>query len=44
MTEATGNPANVIEKSIDRDMWMTAPEALRFGHFDKIISSYKELE
>jgi len=42
--QATGKPPEVIEKSIDRDMWMTAEEGLQFGHFDKIISSYKELE
>ena len=34
----------VIEKSLDRDTWMSAEEALSFGLLDKIVSSYKEIE
>ncbi len=40
---ATGKPADVIEKAIDRDTWMTAEEALQFGLLSAIISSYKEI-
>jgi ATP-dependent Clp protease, protease subunit len=42
--EATGKDVKVIEKSIDRDNWMTAEEAKDFGLIDKIITSYKELD
>lgn len=41
--EATGKEYAMIEKTIDRDTWMTAEEALEFGLLDKVISSYKEL-
>ncbi|MBS0634392.1 MAG: ATP-dependent Clp protease proteolytic subunit [Verrucomicrobia bacterium] len=43
-TQATGKSREVIEKAIDRDTWMSAQEALEFGHIDKIITSFKELE
>ncbi len=42
--KATGKSREVIEKAIDRDTWMSAQEALEFGHIDKIITSFKELE
>jgi ATP-dependent Clp protease protease subunit len=41
--KATGKEAKVIEKAIDRDTWMTADEALKFGLLDKIVASYKEI-
>jgi ATP-dependent Clp protease, protease subunit len=41
--EATGKTAEVIDKALDRDTWMSADEALEFGLLDKIITSYKEL-
>ncbi len=41
---ATGKDRKLIEKSIDRDNWMTADEALQFGLLDKIVSSMKEVE
>lgn len=40
---ATGKSADAIEKSIDRDTWMSADEALEFGLLDKIVTSYKDL-
>lgn len=40
---ATGKDEGSIEKAIDRDMWMSAEEALEFGLLDKIVSSYKEI-
>jgi len=43
-TKATGRGRDEIEKLIDRDTWMSAQEALEFGHIDKIITSFKELE
>jgi ATP-dependent Clp protease, protease subunit len=42
--EATGKSRAEIEKAIDRDTWMTAPEALEFGLIDRIVSSYEELK
>lgn len=41
--KATKKTAAEIEKSIDRDTWMTAEEALEFGLLDKIVTSYKDL-
>jgi ATP-dependent Clp protease protease subunit len=40
----TGQKKEVIEKALDRDKWMSAPEALAFGLLDKIITSYKEIQ
>lgn len=42
--KATGKSREIIEKAIDRDTWMSAQEALEFGHIDKIITSFKDLE
>lgn len=42
--KSTGKSPAEIEKAIDRDTWMTAEEALRFGLLDKIVTSYKDLE
>jgi ATP-dependent Clp protease, protease subunit len=42
--EQTGRPKADIEKALDRDTWMSAQEALEFGHIDKIVSSAKELK
>jgi ATP-dependent Clp protease protease subunit len=42
--QATGKPYDAIEKSIDRDTWMTPEEAKQFGLVDKIVSSYKDIE
>lgn len=39
----TGRTQKEIEKALDRDTWMSAEEALAFGHIDKIISTMKEL-
>lgn len=41
--EATGKSAEVIERAIDRDTWLTAEEAKDFGLLDGIVNSYKEL-
>jgi ATP-dependent Clp protease protease subunit len=39
----TGNERSIIEKAIDRDTWMTAKEALDFGHINAIVNSFKDL-
>lgn len=41
--EATGQSREVIEKAIDRDMWMTADEAKDFGLLDGILFSFNDL-
>jgi ATP-dependent Clp protease, protease subunit len=41
--KATGKSRAEIEKAIDRDTWLSAKEALEFGHIDKIVSSLKEI-
>jgi len=41
--KATGKDPKLLEKTIDRDTWMTANEAIDFGLLDGIVSSYKEV-
>lgn len=41
--KATGKDPKLLEKTIDRDTWMTADEAIDFGLLDGVVSSYKEL-
>lgn len=41
--KATGKDSAIIEKTIDRDTWMTPEEAIDFGLLDGIVKSYKEL-
>lgn len=40
----TGKDAATVEKAIDRDTWMSAEEALEFGHIDKIVTSFKQID
>jgi ATP-dependent Clp protease protease subunit len=37
MSEITGQPPAKIEKDIDRDYYMSAEEALKYGLIDKIF-------
>ncbi len=37
LAEATGQKAEKIEKDMDRDFWMTAEQAKKYGIVDKII-------
>jgi ATP-dependent Clp protease, protease subunit len=41
--QETGNDPQMIAKAIDRDTWMTAEEAKKFKHIDKIVTSFKEV-
>lgn len=41
--KATGKDAATIDKSIDRDTWMSSKEAMDFGLLDKIVVSNKDL-
>jgi ATP-dependent Clp protease, protease subunit len=40
---ATGKDEAIIDRAIDRDMWMSAQEALEFGLLDGIVNSFKDL-
>jgi len=40
----TGRDYETIEKTLDRDHFMTADEALEFGLIDKVLSSRSEVE
>ncbi len=37
LAEMTGQPKDVIERDTDRDNWMTAEDAVRYGIVDKVI-------
>jgi ATP-dependent Clp protease, protease subunit len=37
----TGQPVSKIEKDVDRDYWMSADEAKKYGLVDKVIDSRK---
>jgi ATP-dependent Clp protease protease subunit len=41
--EATGKSKKEVEKALDRDTWMSAEEAMKFGLLDKIVTSFKEV-
>jgi ATP-dependent Clp protease protease subunit len=40
----TGQPYEVIERTLDRDYFMTANEAKEFGLIDKVLVSRDEIE
>ncbi len=37
LAEMTGQPIEVIERDTDRDNWMTAEEAVKYGLADKVV-------
>ena len=41
--KATGKDAKLIERTIDRDTWMSAEEAKDFGLLDNIVNSYSDI-
>ena len=41
--KATGKPLATIEKDTDRDFWMSADEAVKYGLVGKIVTSQKEI-
>lgn len=41
ISEQTGQPIEVIEKDTDRDNFMSATEACKYGLVDEVISSHK---
>jgi ATP-dependent Clp protease protease subunit len=44
LSEHTGQPIEVIEKDTDRDYFMSADEALKYGLIDKVIKNRKEIK
>jgi ATP-dependent Clp protease protease subunit len=41
LAKNTSQPVSKIEKDVDRDYWMTAKEAEKYGLVDKVIDSRK---
>lgn len=39
LAKNTGQPVSKIEKDVDRDYWMTAEEAKKYGLVDKVITN-----
>ena len=37
LSEMTGQPIDIIERDTDRDNWMTADDAVRYGIVDKVV-------
>ena len=37
LADMTGQPIDVIERDTDRDNWMTADDAVRYGIIDKVV-------
>jgi len=35
----TGQDYDTVTRALDRDMWMTAEDALAWGHIDKIVEN-----
>ena len=44
ITDETGNPAAQVEKDTDRDYWMNAEEAVKYGLISRIIVNKDELK
>ena len=42
--EATGKDFETLERTMDRDKWMTAEEAMEFGLIDGIATTFKDLK
>ena len=42
--DATGQPIEQIEKQTDRNFWMTADEAVKYGLVTKIVKSADEVK
>ena len=44
LAKCTGKEVSQIEKDSDRDFYMTAEEALKYGIVDKVIESKREIQ
>jgi len=43
IAEETGNPFEQVEKDTDRDYWMSAQEAVKYGLISKVITNRNEM-
>jgi len=43
IAEETGNPFNQVEKDTDRDYWMNAQDAVKYGLINKVIVNRDEI-
>ena len=43
ISEETGNPFKQVEKDTDRDYWMDAPEAVKYGLISKVVAKRNEI-
>jgi ATP-dependent Clp protease protease subunit len=43
IADETGIAFNQVEKDTDRDYWMSAQEAVKYGLISKVISSREEM-
>jgi ATP-dependent Clp protease protease subunit len=43
IAEETGNPVGQVEKDTDRDYWMSAQEAVKYGLISKVITNRGEM-
>lgn len=41
---ATGKDPKTIERAIDRDLWMSADEALEYGLLDRVVDSFDDIK
>lgn len=44
ISNATGQPFEKVEKDTDRNFWLSADEAIKYGIVHKIITNYEQLE
>ncbi len=44
IAEETGNPFEQVEKDTDRDYWMSAQEAVKYGLISKVITNRDEIQ
>ena len=43
IADETGNPVSQVEKDTDRDYWMSAQEAVKYGLISRVITSRDEM-
>jgi len=43
IADETGNPVEQVEKDTDRDYWMSAQEAVKYGLINKVITNRDEI-
>ena len=43
VSEATGKPAEQIHEAVQRDFWLSAPEANEYGLVDRIIENHAQI-